>query len=148
MRLDWSVPYGRRYMAEEAPGRFPLDKLLNQIGLSSDFAQKVRFRGPVGKLALVAVLGVLGLAAVGVRSDSSTVQAICAILATLIALSVIGGILWYSDKHPEQATLEGMEVVMMQQQKMWAAAKDLPRIESSDPPIANPQDAGRLEAPQ
>jgi hypothetical protein len=33
--------------------------------------------------------------------------------------------LWYSHKHPKEATLEGMEVVVMEQQKAWAA-KGLP----------------------
>ncbi len=37
--------------------------------------------------------------------------------------------LWYSDKHPKEATLEGMEVVVMEQQKYWAesASKDAPK---------------------
>src|SRR5579864_8219390 len=100
-------------MAEESTGPVPLDKLLGQFGLSSDFAQKVRFRGPVGKLALVAVLCLVCLAAVGVRTNSPIVQGLCAALAVVVALAVAAGILWYSDKHPEQATLEGMEVVIM-----------------------------------
>lgn len=32
-----------------------------------------------------------------------------------------GAILWYSHVHPEQATLEGMEVIILHQQKTWAA---------------------------
>jgi hypothetical protein len=45
-----------------------------------------------------------------------------------VALAIAGAILWYSDKHPQEATLEGMEVVVMQQQKAWAeaAAKGIP----------------------
>jgi hypothetical protein len=37
-------------------------------------------------------------------------------------MAVGAGMLWYSDKHPEQATLEGMEVVVLHQQKAWAEA--------------------------
>jgi len=86
-----------------------LDKALSQIGLSSEFAQRVRFRGPVGKLALIAVLCVICVAAVGVKSDNSTVQAMCVGLAVLVAIFCASGILWFSHKHPEQATPEGDE---------------------------------------
>jgi hypothetical protein len=126
-------------MDEETTGKSSLDRLLTQVGLSSDFAQKVRFRGPVGKLALVAVLCVLCLAAIAVKTSSPIVQGMCAVLAVVVALAVASGILWYSHKHPEQATLEGMEVVIMQQQKMWAAAKGIPLIESTEPVVPNPQ---------
>jgi hypothetical protein len=47
-----------------------------------------------------------------------------------VALAIAAAILWYSHKHPDQATLEGMEVVVMQQQKFWAeaAAKGVPPV--------------------
>lgn len=99
-----------------------IDEMLCRLGVSSDFAQKVRFRGPVGKLALVAVFCILCLGAVAVRTNSPTVQGMCAAFAVVVALAIAAGILWYSDKHPEQATLEGMEVVVLQQQKYLAEA--------------------------
>jgi hypothetical protein len=46
-------------VAEPEPAkRSPIENLLSQAGISSDFAQKVRFRGPVGKPALIAVIAV------------------------------------------------------------------------------------------
>jgi hypothetical protein len=98
-----------------------LQALLSQAGFSSDFIQKVRFKGPVGKLALIGVCSIVGLGAVGIRTGNPTVAGLCAVLATIVALFIALAILWYSDKHPDQATLEGMEVIVYQQQKAWAA---------------------------
>jgi len=90
----------------------------------------------VGKLALVGVLGVIAIGGVGVRSSSPFVEGLCAALATLIALSIAGAVLWYSHKHPQEATLEGMEVIVMQQQKAWAA-KTIDLSASAAPLIPN-----------
>jgi hypothetical protein len=89
--------------------------------VGSDFVKKVRFRGPVGKLALVGVISVPSLCGVAIKSSNPTVQGLCAALATIVTLFVVGAILWYSHAHPDQATLEGMEVVILHQQKAWAA---------------------------
>jgi hypothetical protein len=51
-------------------------------------------------------------------------------------LSIAGAVLWYSDKHPQEATLEGMEVIVMQQQKAWAA-KTIDLSSSAAPLIPN-----------
>jgi hypothetical protein len=102
-----------------SPSKF--EELLSSVGLTSDFVQKVRFRGPVGKLALLGIFTVAGLASVGVRTSSANIAGLCAGLATVVALAIGGAILWFSHKYPDQATLEGMEVVVMHQQKAWAA---------------------------
>jgi hypothetical protein len=99
----------------------PIQDLLSRYGFTSNLMQKVRFRGPVGKLALIGVVCMSGLGGVGIRTGDPYVAGLCAVLATIVALSVGAGILWYSDKHPHEATLEGMEVVVMQQHKAWAA---------------------------
>ena len=120
--------------------------LLSQVGVSSDFVQKVRFRGPVGKIALVGVVCVLGLGGVGVRSSSVTVQLLSLSLAALTGLLSGVGILWYSIKYPDQATLEGMEVIVMQQQKAWAAKGiDLPI--GNVPVLPNPGSNPQLNPP-
>jgi hypothetical protein len=95
--------------------------MLDNIGISSDFVQKVRFRGPVGKLALMGIVCVLGIGGVGLRSSSELVQMVCVCLATLTTLSLAAAVLWYSTKFPDQATLEGLELVVMHRQKAWAA---------------------------
>jgi hypothetical protein len=71
----------------------------------------VRFRGPVGKLALVGIICQPSLCAIALKTSSPTVQGLCGVLATLVALFVVGAILWYSHTHPDQATLDRMEVV-------------------------------------
>ncbi len=76
----------------------------------------------MGKIALVGVILLPSLSGIGIRSSSPVIQGLCAVLATIIAMFIVGGILWYSDKHPDQATLEGMEVVLMRHHKAWAEA--------------------------
>ena len=130
----------------------PLSRILSSVGLSSDFAQRVRFRGPVGKLALIGVACFAVLLAVGAKSSSATVQGMCAIMAVIVALALGGAILRYSDKHPDQATLEGMEVVIFHQQKAWAAkgwtgeppiGPVIPDPAGAPPQISPPEDMDR-----
>jgi hypothetical protein len=91
------------------------------MGISSDFVQKVRFRGPVGKLALIGMVASLCVGGIGIRSSDPTVQLVSVSLAAVVVILFGGGILWYSAKYPDQATLEGMEAVVMHRQKAWAA---------------------------
>ena len=136
--------YNRPCVADESEPTW-VKGLLSQMGISSDFVQKVRFRGPVGKLALVGIVCVLGLGGVGVRSANVTVQILSLCLAALTGLLTGGGILWYSTKYPDQATLEGMEVVVMHRQKAWAA-KGMPEAPES-PVIPDPTNAPPLLNP-
>jgi hypothetical protein len=91
----------------------------------------------VGKLALVGIFCIICLGGVGVRSSDSTVEITCAVLATISALAIAGGIVWYSHEHPDQATLEGMEVVVMHHQK-FLAAKGIPNPALDAPGIPDP----------
>lgn len=110
--------------------------MLSEAGISSSLLQKVRFKGPVGKLALIAAIALIALGGVGVRSSNEYIQGLCVILAAIIALGIGGAVLWYSHKHPQEATLEGLELVVMQQQKAWAAKNvDLSK---PSPTIPNP----------
>lgn len=92
----------------------------------------------MGKLALIAVLCVAALGSIGFRSDNPTVQALCAILAVVTVLAIVSGILWFSDKHPDQATLEGMEIVLLRQQQQTWAAKGVSTTRES-PVVPDPQ---------
>jgi hypothetical protein len=127
------------FLVANQPERPSAKDFLSHLGISSDFVQKVRFRGPVGKLALVCIICVLGVGGIGIRSSDATVQLLSISLAAAITLLVGAGILWYSAKYPDQATLEGMEVVVMQRQKAWAA-KGMTGIPNS-PVISDPSSA-------
>ncbi len=97
-----------RQRAEQPnPTRKAFEDLLSSVELSSEFVQKVRFRDPVGKLALLGIVCVAGLGGVGIRTTDSTVAGLYASPATVVALAIGGAILWYSHVHPDQATLEG-----------------------------------------
>jgi len=92
----------------------------------------------VGKIAL---LGVVCLACLGVlsyRASTPIIEGMCVVAAILDLLSTGGAILWYSHQHPNEATLEGMEVVIYQQQRAWAA-KGLTENHASTSVIPNPE---------
>lgn len=144
-----SKRYNGSSVVEQPEKQNLVEELLSRAGLSSSLLQKVRFRGPVGKLALVGVSCFLVLGGVGVRSSDAFVQGLCVTLATIVVLGIGGAILWYSHEHPDQATLEGMEVIVMQQQKFWAeaAAKGLAPAAASalqltvpNPPNVTPEE--------
>jgi hypothetical protein len=134
----------------EKPNVF--QSLLSQAGFSSDLVQKVRFKGPVGKIALIGIFCVVGLGGIGIRTGSATVAAACVISSAIVALAIVAGILWYSDKHPDQATMEGMEVIAYHQQKAWASkgwtgyppsGPLIPPPGSAPPQINPPMDADK-----
>jgi hypothetical protein len=54
---------------------------------------------PVEKIALIGIFCVAGLGGAGMMTSSAPVAGLCATLATLVVLSIVAGILWYSDKH-------------------------------------------------
>jgi len=91
----------------------------------------------VGKLALIGVACLLPISVVGGRTSSASIEGLCVVMAMVCMIFIGGGILWYSHMHPDQATLEGMEVVVYQQQKAWAA-KGWPEPDPKTPLVPNP----------
>jgi hypothetical protein len=87
-------------------------------GLESVSRMKLK-GGIVGRLAIlgiVALLVLLGLFFVGAQWKMGDVMTGLAIVAALIIVLAVGGaMLWYADKHPETALMEGAEVLVHKQ---------------------------------
>lgn len=100
--------------------------------LNSRTFQRIRFGGIVGKLALLGVFGLVTAGAIGVRASDPRVQSLCVACALGFALIMSAGILAFGFKHPEQATLEGTEILALQHVQQMRA-KDLPNPAQEEP---------------
>jgi len=75
----------------------------------------------VGKLALLGIFGVISAATIGLKMSQPVMQLSAVAAVVLIVLFIGSGILLFGHKHPEQATLEGLEIVAWQHQVLQAA---------------------------
>lgn len=91
-------------------------------------------RGVVGKASVVAGIALLVLGGIAwrVETDLLLVMAGAVLLAFFVYLAAM---LWFAHKHPEQAVLEGAEIIQYREQEMAKGVFELPR---------SPQRAGRL----
>ena len=111
-------------------------ELLGQFGISQEAAQRFRFGGIVGKVALVALGGFASV--IGVAKYTTGLIQIIAVVAVLVTtLLITRWIFAYAEKYPASATLEGAEVIVWQQQQIMLAAKNTPRLPESQV-IPNP----------
>lgn len=95
------------------------DSLFSSIGIDLSFLRKVKFGGIVGKVALIAIVGTVMLGAIAVvmvlRGVDPTI--IAYLLVAVVVMAMIG-IIGYGAKFPKQATLEGMEVIAFENQRL------------------------------
>jgi Ni,Fe-hydrogenase I cytochrome b subunit len=98
-----------------------VESLMSRLGVSSKFAKRVKFGGIVGKLALLGIFGVISAATIGLKMSQPVMQLSAVAAVVLIVLFIGSGILLFGHKHPEQATLEGLEIVAWQHQVLQAA---------------------------
>jgi len=94
---------------------------------------KIRFGGVVGKQALVAVGGLAGLVVVAFKASDTRLLWGCLIGILLLALMVVVAIGIHGHQHPLEATLEGGEIVVVEQIRHDMAAKGVAAIPPSPP---------------
>ena len=74
-------------------------------------------RGVVGKASVVTGIALLAMASVGWRIDVAWLPLV--IGAVLLTICIyLGAVLWFAHKHPEQALLEGAEIIQYREQEM------------------------------
>jgi len=93
--------------------------------------------GVVGKTSIVAGIVFLVLGGIALRLAPDLLFAFAAMLL-LAFLLYLGAMLWFAHRHPEQALLEGAEIIQYRQQDM--AAKGVAELPPSQPinPIPSP----------
>ena len=105
-----------------------LEDLLSKLGLKPGSLYKIRFGGVVGKIAFVSFALVAPAIVVAYKTADNTVQLCCLGYAALVGFLSIGGMVFYGHKHPLEATLEGIEIVALQELQNQYAAKGVPEI--------------------
>lgn len=85
-------------------------------------------RGVVGKASVVAGITLLVLGAIAWRIDAGLLLIMTG--AVLLAFfAYLAGVLWFAHKHPEQALLEGAEIIQYREQEL--GARGLPEAPAS-----------------
>jgi hypothetical protein len=96
-------------------------------------------RGVVGKTSIVAGIVFLVLSGVAWRMPTDVLFTFGVILL-LGFFAYIAAMLWFAHRHPEQALLEGAEIIQYRQQEMAAkGVTELPRSPSTVPPPVAPE---------
>lgn len=100
---------------------------LESAGFNASSLDKIRLaRGVVGKTSYVAAAAIFGLIVVAWSlRDPNYLLAIGALIV-LIFIAYFIGVLFFANKHPGEALLEGAELIRWRQLEM--AAKDVPEI--------------------
>jgi hypothetical protein len=124
----------------------PIKELLEQLGISQESAQRFRFGGIVGKVALVALGGFASVIGVA-KYTAGSIQIISVIAILVTTLLIIRWIFTYAEKHPDSATLEGAEVIIWQQQQLLLAAKNM-TVPKDSMVVPNPQETPPQASPQ
>jgi hypothetical protein len=100
----------------------PIRETLQQVGINASTLDRVRLvRGVVGKTSYVAAAAVLTLAAIAWRLTDPNLLLVDAGLVVLIFVLYFAGVLWFANRHPGVALLEGAELIQWRQ--MDVAAK-------------------------
>jgi len=89
-------------------------------------------RGVVGKTSIVAGIVFLVLGGIAWRIDDALLFAFGAMLLFAFFL-YLAAMLWFAHRHPEQALLEGAEIIQYRQQEM--AARGFPEPPPPSPTI-------------
>lgn len=107
-----------------------IKQILEAVGVSESSLDRVRLaQGVVGKSSYVAGTALLALLVVAFSlRDSGYLLAVGCIILVLFC-AYFGGVLWFANKHPDMALLEGAELVKWRQIEM--AAKGQPSLPPS-----------------
>jgi hypothetical protein len=99
-------------------------------------------RGVVGKTSVVAGIALLVLGSIAWRINAQLLLVMTG--AVLLAFfAYLAAVLWFAHRHPEQALLEGAEIIQYREQEM--AAKGAPMLPRSAPTTPPPSPVPRSE---
>jgi hypothetical protein len=115
------------------PIKEELQGLLRKLGFKPNAFYRIRFGGVVGKLALIAFSALMAVAAVALKGSGLYIHWGCLAVIALIGLRGIAAVSSYAEKHPNEATLEGLEVVALKELETQFAAKGFPEIPNQAP---------------
>ena len=100
-------------------GTNPVPEALEHAGINASTLDRIRLaRGVVGKTSYVAGAAILALAAVawGLRDPNYLIAD--AVLVVVLFVVYFIGALWFANRHPGVALLEGAELIQWRQMEM------------------------------
>jgi hypothetical protein len=104
-----------------------IHKTLENAGIHASAFERIRLpRGVVGKASYVAAFAIVGLAIVAWGLKEPIFLLIDAALIVVLFVVFLFGILWFANKHPGLALLEGAELIQWRQ--LDIAASDAPML--------------------
>jgi hypothetical protein len=113
----------------------PIRRVLDQSGINASSLDRIRLaRGVVGKASYVAVAAVLALGGIAWGLRDPIYLLVVAVLIVLVFAIYFSGTLWFANRHPGVALLEGAELIQWRQ--MDIAAKTISSIENK--PVSEP----------
>jgi hypothetical protein len=99
-----------------------MQRRLESTGINTSALDRIRLaRGVVGKASYVAGAAVLGLAVVAWGLRDSTLLVADGALILALFLTYLVGVLWFANKHPGVALLEGAELLQWRQLEITAS---------------------------
>jgi len=118
----------------------PVREALEQSGINASALDRIRLaRGVVGKASYVAVAAILALAGVAWALRDPNYLLADAVLVVILFVVYFAGVLWFANRHPGVALLEGAELIQWRQ--MDIAAKTIASIEDT-PVLPEPENRG------
>jgi hypothetical protein len=116
----------------------PIKGALEGAGINATALDRIRLaRGIVGKASYVAGAALLVLAAVALVLRQPEYLLIDAILAVVLFVAYFVGTLWFANRHPEIAILEGAELIQWRQMEI-ASAKGMTSTLEPTPNVEPP----------
>jgi ABC-type branched-subunit amino acid transport system permease subunit len=118
---------------------------LQGLGIKLEGLDRIRLgRGVIGKASYVAAAAIFGLIVVALALRDSTLLLIIGTLIAAVFAIYFFGALWFSNKHPGVALLEGAELIQWRQLEVAASNPTLV-IENSKIDVPPLIEDGRLK---
>lgn len=115
----------------------PIREALEHTGVNTSTLDRIRLaRGVVGKVSYIAAIAILVLGGIAWRLvDPLHLLMIGGVVALVFVLYFIG-VLWFANRHPDVALLEGAELIQWRQ--MDIAGKSVAVVEN-EPVLPGPE---------
>jgi len=98
-----------------------LEDLLGKIGVNLAKVDRIRLsRGVLGRISIIAIVAMIALAFVAWKLTDQSLLVLIGVEIFLVFCLSFAGILWYANKNPQTALLEGADVIQLKQIELMA----------------------------
>jgi hypothetical protein len=126
----------------EEPKQSLFEEVLHKIGVTEYF-QKFRFGGFVGKLCVLGGVVVVTIGGVALKLHDEKLIFGSVVVMAVVGVLIVVKVSSFADAHPELAMFEGAEILQWEQMKL--AAKGMKAIPATGIPIPESEAGTALE---